>query len=390
MKGFVRVSRWWWALIFCILATGSWAVDVVVEGSAPVRDGDLGAARELATRRALARAAESQGATVNSQILVRQGVALESAQVRASACTSDSHVIGESVRDGELTVTLRVTVSTTDSCSSSCQRGHVNKIVVAGFALEFPQQLLVSEKSWLANHTAVELARMIRKHQRLLADADGTSFPYVSPTRAPEPFLRKSDVETPFAALARAHRGQYVLSGVYRDFGLRGKPWGAKSRRIEIEAFLHDGANGALLAKRSFTREATGEVILSDTPTIGSSEFYAGDFGRVWGVQLDDIAQWAEEKVACLPFIARVVKTDGSLIYIDAGAESGLSAGDTMNLHVWRESGVRGVTELVLGQEKNVRASGSVKSVYPRFSIVQLIEAPKVLEIRIGDLLYSK
>lgn len=378
-----------WGIWLAFLST-AWGKEVVVEGSAPVRGGDMGQARELATRRALARAAESHAAAINAQTNVRTGVALESVLVRAAACTQDVQVLDEKLANSELSVTVKVTVLDGGSCRSSCQRSYTNKIVVTGIAMEFPEQKLPEERSWLANLTAIELARMLGRHRRLLADHEGRAFPYKSPARAPEPRLFPQDRETLFSVLASKYRGQYVLSGIYRDFGLRGSAWGKQTRRMEIEAFLHDGANGAVLARRSFVREASGAVILADRPVIGSAEFYAGDLGRAWGALLDDIARWTEEQAACLPFMARVIKNEGKLLHIDAGAESGLSAGDTLNIHNWLEPPVRETTGLALGREKTARATASIKHVYPRFSIMELIEAPPGLEVKVGDILYAQ
>lgn len=378
------------------------AADVVVEGSAAIRDGDLGAARELATRRAFARAAESQGAVVNAQSTLREGMLRETSQLRSRACTGESRLLGETVRDGELTVTLRVTVLPAEQCPAPCQRSTVNRIAVTGFAFEFPEQILPTEKPWMASLTATETARMIRERRRLLADFDGTVFPYGTPARAPEPFLTPADRETSLLRFAREHRAQYVLSGVYRDFGLSDGRWGAQRRRIEIEAFLHDGGNGALLAQQRFSAEASGRVLLSDQPSVGSAAFYAGDFGRAWGGVLREIAAWAETKSACLPFIARVLKIEGKTLHLDAGAESGLSTGDTLNLHDLKDPEVRALSGLALGQEKQARTTVAIRAVYPRFAVAEVIsvppagppgaasQSPPPARIRPGDLLYGE
>ena len=386
-----RASR---LVLFCVLsllATVCAAREIVTTGSAPVRNGDLGQARELAFRRAMAHAAESESATVNSQSVVRPGLVLESTQLRASACTGGSQVIKETVTDNELTVTLMVNVLSPGNCPAVCQASYVNKIVITDFRFEFPEQLYASEKESLKYRTAGEVARSIRKGQRLLAEFDAMNFPYASPTSAPQPFMRKAETETPFARIARSHRGQYVLSGVYRDIGVRVDRWNRQVRYIEVEAFLHDGANGALLDRRTFAAEAAGVVVLSDSVPLGSPGFYQSDFGKVWGSVLDKIARWTEERVTCLPFIARVIKIEGDYVYIDAGAESGLSAGDTLNLHGWHKSDVRNVDNMHLGVEKDFRASASLKSIYPQFSVLQIVQKVNSFKnVSVGDLVYSQ
>lgn len=366
------------------------ANEVVVEGSAQIFNGDVGQARELATRRALARAAEFKGANVSSQVISRSGQVLDSVQVRASACTENAELLSESISAGELTVVIKVSVLADGSCQASCRGAYTNRLVVAAFAMEFPEQKLISEDARLSQLTAVELSRKITQRQRLLSDYKSTAYPYASAARAPEPYLLPGDSESPFVILARSFRAQYVLSGIYRDFGLRGWSFMPHSRRIQIEAFLHDGANGEVLARRMFTREATGSVTLGNQPAIGSSEFYEGSLGSAWGGILDDIAGWAEVQANCLPFIARVLKVVGNQIHIDGGAESGLSVGDTLTIHNWKGEPVFGGNDLLLGKEKSARSSASIRVVYPRFSVIEIADAPANLNIRVGDIIYAQ
>lgn len=386
-----RTHRWILLGAFSVLATVSTARDVIAVGSAPVRDGDVGQARELAVRRAMARAAESESAMVNSQTLVRPGLVLEATQMRASACTGGSQVVKETVEDNELTVTLAVTVFEPGACASVCQSSYVNKVVIADFGFEFPGQLFALEREHLKYKTAGEVARFLRKGQRLLSASEGMAFPYVSAAAAPEPYLGKAETEMPFARLARSHRGQYVLSGVYRDIGVRVDSGNKPVRYIEVEAFLHDGANGALLDRSTFSAEASSVAVLSDTNPVGSAGFYQSDFGKVWGGVLAKMARWTEERVSCLPFVSRVIKLEGELVYIDAGAESGLSAGDTMHLHAWRKPDVRSSENMHLGAEKKFEATASVKSIYPQFSVLQIVQKPHPSKaVQVGDLVYSQ
>lgn len=374
----------------------SWAVlsasagDLIVEGSAPVVAGDVGQARELATRRALVRAAEMKSARVNSSSLLRPDAVYDSIQLRSSACTKNARAIAERHQDGELTVTVGVTMNEDGECLSACRGAYTNRVLVTGFAMEFPEQKLISESGRLGQSTAVELARKIRQRHRLLSDFNASAFPYVTPGRAPEPLLAPDDHETPFASLARKHRAQYVLSGIYRDFALIGLPMLPVGRRIEIEAFLHDGANGEVLARRTFVRQAEGAALLAARPSIGSEEFYRTNLGVAWGALLDDIGAWTETQAACLPFIARVLKVAGGQIHLDSGAESGLSSGDTLTLHHWLATPVRGADGLALGREKRIRATASIRAVYPRFSIVEAEGMPPDLKITPGDVLYAQ
>jgi hypothetical protein len=389
------------ALVGVLVAAS--AAELTVEGSAPIRNGDVGQARELATRRALASAAALGSATISAQTLVRDGVVVnDTAQLRSSACTENSQVLGETIGKDELTQRLQVTVRDSGACRQSCQQATLNRLIVAGFSVEHPEQILPVEKSWLTNLTPVEIARWIDKRRQVLVVHDATVFPHLTPDRAPKPFLIVADRETPFSVLARHQRGQYVLAGVYRNIGFVDQDWFdngivnrglfGKTRLIEIDAFIHDGVNGAVLDRKTFSAVANGQVLMTPRPAVGTAEFYASDLGRVWGRLVSDIADWATDKISCMPFVARVLKIEGQKIYLDAGADSGLSVGDTLVLHTWRRppAPVRGEDQLVLGEEKSSRTAVSIKYRYPEFSVAEILEAGHKIDIAPGDLLYAK
>jgi hypothetical protein len=386
------------------------ADEVVVEGRALIGAEGLAAARELATRRALAQAAQAHSARVRAQFQIQEGQAFESAQVNASGCTEASQPLTERVDGEELVVTLKAQV---DACASSqdpandaaaCEQSYINRLLVTGFAFEFPEQLLAEQDGRLLPRvnqqrvetlTATELARALGRDGHVLAVFEGTTFPYVSPARAPIQHLPAGSAEMPLVALARARQAQYVLSGVYREFGLE-KTLRRHERVIEIEAFLHDGANGAVLARRHFQTEVTGSPWSGDvfsifnTPTIGTRAFRKTLIGQKWTTLIEDIAHWAGAQASCLPFIARVMKAEGRLLQLDAGAESRISSGDTMILHILRQPPVFDLSPRLLGQEKQVRATVLIRAVYPAFSIAELHEAPEKLEINPGDFVYAQ
>jgi hypothetical protein len=234
----------------------------------------------------------------------------------------------------------------------------------------------------------------------VLSVFDDQMFPYATPARAPIPDLRPDSRETPFVRLARERQAQYVLSGIYRGFGLDSgldsglgkKSLTQRKRHIEIEAFLHDGANGAVLARRRFQTELSGSVrsgsfSVNNLPTIGTLAFRQTPLGSAWTALIGDIARWAEREGSCLPFIARVMKTEGRLLQIDAGAESRMNPGDTLILHILREPPVFDLSPRLLGQEKQVRATVRLRAVYPAFSIAEVLEAQDGLQINPGDLI---
>ncbi|MDR0715852.1 MAG: flagellar assembly protein T N-terminal domain-containing protein [Azoarcus sp.] len=391
------------------MAATARAEEMVVEGRALIGADGLAAARGMATRRALARAAESHSAQVSAQSRIQEGMALESAQVNASACTREVQPLTERVDGDELTVALRVQVDACDAArdgadgAQACGKAYTNRVLVTGFAFEFPEQLLAEwdgrllpsvNRQRIEALTATELSHALVRDGHVLAVFDGDVFPYASPARAPALHIPAGSVETPLAARTRERQAQYALSGIYREFGLE-KKLKRHERLIEIEAFLHDGVNGAVLARRRFQTKVSGSILsdafsVFNTPTIGTSAFRKTPFGKKWTTLIDDIARWAGAQASCLPFIARVMKVDGHRLQLDAGAESGISPGDTMVLHILRQPPVFDLSTRLLGQEKQVRATALIHAVYPAFSIAELVETPVELKVAPGDLVYTQ
>lgn len=94
--------------------------------------------------------------------------------------------------------------------------------------------------------------------------------------------------------------------------------------------------------------------------------------------------------MACLPFIARVLKIEDGQIFVDIGAEYGVKTGDVLRLHTWKEPPVMTRNGLLLGQEKQLGIHLKLKLVYPGFAIVDAAEARFKAEFKVrpGDLLY--
>lgn len=378
-------------LLFCALLFPAWcsAQEVVVDGQAPIINGDIGQARDQALKRALGLAAASGATQINSVAQSQPGALQDSTRLSATACAKSSRILSESVSNGQLNLNVAVTLAPGQDCAPICQAEYTNKVVLTGIAMEFPQQMEPKETSTIAYVTAVELARKLKNQNRVLVDHAETVFPYSSPVRAPEPLLLPGDKETRFVTLAKARRAQYVVSGIYRDFGIQHNILNSFSRRMVIDIYVHDGANGTLLAQRRFSHMAKGDVKMKNTPTIGSEPFYASDIGRAWGTLLNEIAIWTAENTACLPFIARVLKVEGGKIFTDMGAEAGVAAGNTLRLHSWKEPPVMTAAGLLLGQEKQLGVRLNLKSVYPGFSIAELAETGfDQVKVRSGDLLY--
>jgi hypothetical protein len=389
--------------------------EMIVEGRALVGQEGLDVAREVAIQRALTRAAELRLTQVGIQSGAQENTASGTMLAGTSACARRAELLSENDENGELVVRLKVQV---DACpvssggdegdegeNGACEKTHLNRLLVTGFAFEFSEQLLEEWNGRLLpdvnlqrveTQTATELSRALERGEQARAVFEGNVFPYVSPARAPILRVSAGNSEMPIVALARKRQAQYILSGIYRGFGQEGELPTRHGRSIEIEAFLHDGANGAVLARRTFSARISDRIhpdtaSVFNTPAIGTRAFRETSFGQEWMALIDDIARWAGARTSCLPFIARIVKVEGRLLQLDAGAESRISSGDTLTLRVLREPPASGFSAPRLpGQEEPVDATVVIRAVHPASSVAELVGAPEALNVSPGDLVYTQ
>ena len=272
-----------------------------------------------------------------------------------------------------------------------CYGAHLKRVLLTGFLLEFPEQKSGEESSLPLNQvTAIELARRLRASARVLADTLPYFFPYASAARAPElwAFPHSAEAASEMTMQARNRRAQYVVSGIYRDFG-RESDWRGRQRRtMLVEVFLHDGVSGQVLAKQMFSGEVRGDVTLRPRPLIGSPAFYQTTFGQAWGALLDKIAHWVEEEATCRPFSTRVLRVDGVRLHIDAGTESGLSAGGALTIQGY--SSTTASSGRVTGEEKPVCTDALIREAHPQSSVVECKEISGENSVKAGEMIFIK
>ncbi|GGP27689.1 flagella assembly protein FlgT middle domain-containing protein [Silvimonas amylolytica] len=107
--------------------------------------------------------------------------------------------------------------------------------------------------------------------------------------------------------------------------GLKSTP---SLRHADIEVFLFDAISGSLITQRRVQAEVSGEILARDSQPVGSAGFMKTDFGKALGKVADQLVAAMQADAACVPFSARVTRVDNGIAYVDAGALSGIAAGD--------------------------------------------------------------
>lgn len=355
------------------------AAELLVEGEARLTGADPDAARAAAIRAALAEAA--RGGTLHLQSTLSTGDARDGVRERTQL-RSERRILGHELLEARasgdtLRVRLRVTVADGDGDEAPglCRGGHLRRVLVAGFPLERPEELLAGELDGYARLTARELAARLAGRP-LLVDHDGR---FMLQDGLPERVV--GDLPPTVQALhrvretAQRHRAQTLLTGLFRSFALDA---GRNRRTLELDVLLIDGLTGSCVARTRLSRVATGQVVLPGKLAFGSPAFYATDLGRAYGELLDEAAAWAAQIAPCLPLTARIVRVEGGRAYFDAGAEQSVAVGDTFTVLRPSPAPLTAPGGELLGVERQPLGELVVRHVYPRFAIGELQTPPAV------------
>ncbi len=281
---------------------------VMTEGEATLRDGDVPFARELAIQRALSRAAETAGFTIRAETRVGPDGVSESARITSQACVSHYTTLYEYVGPDTVTVMLDVSLDPDGTCEQAeqaeqalrCEPGARKHLLVTGFAFEFPEQRRLEEDVRVETLIARPLANALATQRATTSAAAANLFPYRNAAAAPETGTSPG-APHPLAESAQAAGADYVLSGVFRDFQIGKELIGFGTRRITIEAFLHDGGDGSVLARKTFTRDASGAILVRRAPASNSATARGNTIETALHALIGDIASWAAGQVACQP-----------------------------------------------------------------------------------------
>lgn len=267
--------------------------------------------------------------------------------------------------------------------SPRCADSFVRKAVVAAFPLRFPEQIGTGGYMGWPQATAEMLAAGLERGGRLRALAAPQHFPFATPEAAPEVERKQGvPVVVDWATQAGA---QYVVAGVFRDFGVAQNKYLVPERHMVVDAFIYGGSDGTLLAQREFAWKLPLHWDMPRTALPGTREFAASRLGQLYLALLDDIGRWAENAIACQPFPLRVTKVEGRRLHFALGGERGIVPG--MSLQNWRP-----------GDAPPARRAGDLSPGGTQFAIVrEATPHTSVAEIplqrnpptaRVGDVLY--
>lgn len=168
---------------------------------------------------------------------------------------------------------------------------------------------------------------------------------------------------------------QYVVSGVIRDMSITKHLLGAKVRHLEIDLVMHDGITGAEVARHR-VNESVPDAGIMDFKTsapVLNDKFYASPFGRKVNRALDRLVSLLSSDLTNQPFTARVIRSEGSKVFFDAGGLANVKVGDVLNTYQLDPSTIKDLAgQRSLGFQETPTTGMVVTQVQRLFSVGEL------------------
>lgn len=361
-------------------------MEIVADGAAAIENDDLTFARQIALRRAMASAVEQAGGLLQATTVSTPAGVQERTSLTGRNRVLGARIVSERVEKETLKLSAAIQLVEPGQ-AYSCGGAPRRKVLVTAFPLQYPEQIGPGEYTAWPQDTADELAGRLNRGGSLLAAAAAQQMAFASAEEAPEP-LRQRGVPL-LADWARNARAQYVVAGVFRDFGKAPRALVLPERQMTVEAFIYDGISGELLARQTFSRQLLALGGLPRSVQFGSKAFRASRLGRTYFALLDELGAWAENTIGCLPFAARVIQANGARLQLDVGSDSELEPGMEFLLTREATEGVATPAGEMLGRDYRPLAGVVIKSVHPRYSVAEITAKKNPPAARVGDVLFG-
>jgi len=228
---------------------------VTVEGQAKIINGAQLLARKQAFSNALRKASVQTGIeSVNERLL------------------GSTKVVDEWIKDDRYHLQLLTVLSTDQFCHAPYRK----TIIATGFPIVTPGQIAAHESQDLYSGIPREMMNRLMESDSFMGVNVTHSVLYDPPDMAPKISIDNPYQESIIVKIAQQHQGQFVLSGVIRDFEVESTEYirggGAfaqiKSlmrdfvarRGVSLDVYIHNGIDGNLLFQHRYTDTVTGDV----------------------------------------------------------------------------------------------------------------------------------
>jgi curli biogenesis system outer membrane secretion channel CsgG len=160
-----------------------------------------------------------------------------------------------------------------------------------------------------------------------------------------------------------------------KDMGIKIKGFGfgtAKQKAtVAVDVRLVNTSTGEIITAENVRKEDSSSGIKVSTPDgrfDNANQFDNSIVGKATRAAIEDIVQIIDSKATDLPWEGKIIKVDGSTIYIKPGQDGGVKVGDTFMIYHAGEALIDPDTGLSLGSEEKKIGSIEVTSVMEQAS----------------------
>jgi len=273
------------------------------------------------------------------------------------------------------------------------------KIAAVYFPIENPQHVDVVDYYDFDKGIGKELLR------RLALSGDYLVKPAEHINLYPEinaaPYIKEKEVLTGHSALASIERTlavQYVISGVVRDLStqtgnglklpfnlslkrnqlvaLNKQPEKPEKRHLVIDFYLHDALTEELIHHQHYSEYIDKtEVKPNHSVAFGTREFFDSDYGKLFDNVLQQETDAIKKVLACRPYAMKIVDQDKKdpkdrrNIYLNAGQNTGIKAGDILTMQHADRTGVSFTSHSQRKQFGTPKSTVKITKVFPSYSV---------------------
>lgn len=387
--------------LFCWISFAQ-AFVVEVEGQAPIT-GAVNHARQQALEDAMRQASlRAEAHVVSTQLMSKGAIKQDEISLKSQAKVKNVEVLWEDSRNGIYSVAIRADVKPVQMCQS--QGNNLRKAVaVTGFGLVSPKQTSLGQLHNIEQDLARVFINTLNDSGQMHAlDASHIGL-YAQPAYAPSSQNQQRHLTTSMT-LAQNLGAQYIVSGIVRGLdtlstvadkavkedswlslvGLMDEP---AQRQFVIDVFVHDGFSGALIFSNSYSTQGKWNLDRMANVRFASPAFWQSQYGgavkNLLAGAIDDVAM----SLRCQPFMAKIIKTEGKRLHIEALAGAGIRPGDKFSIY---RSGTFYNLDLEPRVElTNTDMKATVKQVQPQFIVADLAMSAQQLSIQRDDIVIA-
>ncbi|MCP5326008.1 MAG: flagellar assembly protein T N-terminal domain-containing protein [Oceanospirillaceae bacterium] len=390
-------------LLLSLIISPASALQVTATGTAIVGR-DMQQARDEAMRDALRLAALQVGGSVDATQMLSDGlITADQVRVNTAAQFDEVNVVSENLRDGVLEITITAQVLAEGTCPGNAANGYRKAVAIAGFPMQNPKDATLGALGDIEQGLPGLLATTLNGQQRLHALDAGHVLLFSSVDRAPASQNNLQRLSTSME-LAKELGAQYVVSGVVRDMGMInpdadvprffdnslrkiGLGREQRERNFALDVYVHDGVSGALVFHNTYATQGVWDIDGHAKTGFASAVFWKTAYGQQMKVLLREVVQDLTANLACQPYMAKIIDSQGDYIRLDTGGSVGMRPGDKLN--VFRTSTRYNLDNEPLTELHDTQVIATITQVQPRFAIARLNKSAERFAIQREDVVVA-